>query len=75
MALIASTLPSRTFGKNRLHIDVHSEPGASMSWLTGWRSRDNPRLGEVDEDLQDAGGSCKTPKAMSSAQRKPGRRA
>jgi hypothetical protein len=42
MALIASTLPSRTFGKNRLHIDVHSEPGASMSWLTSWRSRDNP---------------------------------
>ena len=48
-------------------------PGASMSWLPGWRSWGQPAYARSMRDLQDAGGSCKTPKGMSSARHKPGR--
>jgi Glyoxalase-like domain len=73
--LLFQEVPERKSGKNRLHIDVHSEPGASTSWLPGWRSWGQPAWARSMRDLRDAGGSCKTPKAMSSALRKPGRRA
>jgi Glyoxalase-like domain len=65
-------VPKRKSGKNRVHIDVHSEPGASMSWLPGWRSWGQPASVRSMRDLQDAGWSCNTPKAMSSARRNPG---
>jgi hypothetical protein len=40
--LLIQEVPERKSGKNRLHIDIHSEPGASMSWLFGWRSWGQP---------------------------------
>jgi hypothetical protein len=67
--LLFQEVPERKSGKNRLHIDVHSEPGGSMSWLPGWRSWGQPGYARSMRDLQDAGESCKTPKAMSSVRR------
>ena len=44
-----------------------------MSWVTRLEKLGATRTREVDGDLQDTlVGSCKTPKAMSSARRKPG---
>jgi hypothetical protein len=73
--LLFQEVPEPKSGKNRLHIDVHSEPGGLDELVTGWSSWGQPAYARSMRDLQDTGGSCKTPKAMSSARRKPGRRA
>jgi hypothetical protein len=65
--LLFQEVPERKSGKNRLHIDVHSEPKASMSWLPDWRSWGQPGYARSMRDLQDAGGSCKSPKTICAA--------
>ena len=73
--LLFQEVPERKSGKNRLHIDVHSEPGGLDELVARLEKLGQPAYARSMRDLRDAGGSCKTPKAMSSARRKPGRRA
>jgi hypothetical protein len=69
--LLFQEVPERKSGKNRLHIDVHSEPGGLDELVTRLEKLGQPVYARSMRDLQDAGGSCNTPEAMSSARRKP----
>ena len=64
-------VPERQSGNNRLHIDVHSEPEGLDELVTRLEKLGQPVYARSMRDLQDAGGSCNTPEAMSSARRKP----
>jgi hypothetical protein len=68
-------VPERKSGKNRLHIDVHSESGGLDELVARLEKLGATRIREVDEGPAGRWWVCKTPKAMSSARRKPGRRA
>ena len=47
--LLFQEVPERKSGKNRLHIDVHSEPGGLDELVTRLEKLGATRIGEVDE--------------------------
>jgi hypothetical protein len=69
--LLFQEVPERKSGKNRLHIDVHSEPGGLDELVTRLEKLGATRVHEVDEGPAGRWWVMQDPEAMSSARRKP----
>lgn len=64
--LLFQDVPEGKTVKNRLHIDVHSEPGGLEALVTGWRAWGPPASARWTRGRPGAGGPCRTQRATSS---------
>ena len=72
--LLFHDVPEGKVGKNRLHLDVHSEPGGLGTLVALLEELGQPASARSTRGLPGTGGSCRTRKATSSAQRRSSRR-
>jgi Glyoxalase-like domain len=70
--LLFQDVPEGKSCKNRLHIDIHGEPGGLDKLVARLNSSGRPASARSTRHLPGTGGSCRTPKATSSARRRPG---